>query len=62
MTSPDKSGITVGTRSYTTSWDTIPLTDAPRKAARATSYLKAQGGRPCDRRSSPCAGTRSGKD
>jgi hypothetical protein len=23
MTSPDKSGITVGTRSYTTHWDTI---------------------------------------
>jgi hypothetical protein len=25
MTSPDKSGITVGTRSYTTHWDTILL-------------------------------------
>jgi len=27
MTSPDRSGITVSTRSYTTPWDTIVLAD-----------------------------------
>ena len=37
MTSPDKSGITVGTRSYTTHWDTIQ--DQNGKIENMSEYL-----------------------
>ena len=43
MTSPDKSGITVGTRSYTTHWDTIIRAFRAKNGFGGTVRHKAAG-------------------